>query len=354
LIGCLALWESGLSRGDDPRPFPVVAPEVVFSELEPVELPAPARVFLESTVEEETAPLQLVQYPLESAAADDVLTEQAEAAEYAGPLGYLRRQLDCLPKDQRGLRMGETSATTTVLPSTGDDGFFFSTLDLRTSIWPARLPVFKVSPRVGLHLTDSPAGIDVPSFLFDTGIDVSLGIPLSQNLTVLTSVGPSLFTDGENLSSSAFRMNAMAIGFYKWSDTLRLAFGFVYLDREDISALPVAGVIYEPSERVKLELVFPRPKLAYRLTARENREHWCYLAGEFGGNSWAVERSNGTDDVLTYRDLRLIGGIEQKNPGSLRWLMEAGFVFNREIEYESGIGKFKPSSTGLVRGGLTF
>ncbi|HWL07695.1 MAG TPA: hypothetical protein VNQ76_04775, partial [Planctomicrobium sp.] len=146
-----------------------------------------SRLFLDNTVDETNGTLQLTQYPFESSAATEIVPEEVLSDSDWGPLSYLKQQLDSLPKDRRGLQFKDSSATMTVLPGQGADGFFFSTLDVRTAISPARLPVFRVTPRFGWHLTGGPDMVDVPSQLYDTGVDFSLYAPLSQNLTLYTS-----------------------------------------------------------------------------------------------------------------------------------------------------------------------
>ena len=98
-------------------------------------------------------------------------------------------------------------------------------------------------------------------------------------------------------------------------------------------------------------------KLEFRQSSfnRTDRvERWMYLAGEFGGGSWAIERANGADDTVTLSDYRIIFGVESKYYNGPTWLFEAGYVFNREVEYESGIGDFNPDETMMVRFGYTY
>jgi len=78
------------------------------------------------------------------------------------------------------------------------------------------------------------------------------------------------------------------------------------------------------------------------------------LAGEFGGNSYAIERAWGADDVATYRDLRLILGVERKTPAGGYHRLEGGYVFDRLITYESGTPDYAPSSTAMIRAEAVF
>lgn len=302
--------------------------------------------------EGQPSPLQLVQYPMEDSAARDDDPEGHYAEPRWNPFPFLSAPSACTP-DERGLIWKERSVTTTTLPGTyGNLGI--TTFDFRTVAYLGQFPILQVAPRFGWHLLGGPDTTDVPPQLYDTGVDTSLFLPLGSRWSFWGMVGPSLFTDGQNLTSQAFRMTGRALLFYQLSETTKLSAGFLYLGRADVKALPAGGVIYKPNDRLKAELLFPKPKVAYRLSLNGGIERWCYLAGEFGGNTWAVERTSGADDLLTYRDYRLIAGFEHVQQDAWRWLLEAGFVFGRKISYTSGLGDVTLSPTGLIRCGIVF
>lgn len=137
--------------------------------------------------------------------------------------------------------------------------------------------------------------------------------------------------------------------YYRWSQELQLAGGFVYLGRQDITALPAAGFIWTPNDDVKFDIMFPKPKIGYRYTHNEERERWVYVMGELGGGSWAVQRSSGVDDVATYSDYQLLLGIENKMPTALSWQIEAGYVFSRQLQYLSSPAVTNFPSTAVLR-----
>jgi hypothetical protein len=130
--------------------------------------------------------------------------------------------------------------------------------------------------------------------------------------------------------------------------------GVAYLDREDVAALPVAGIIYKPCDDVRYEMIFPRPRYARRFYQACDREDWWYIAGEFGGGSWSVERASGAHDVLTLNDWRLLLGVESKLNGGVGKKLEVGYVFARELEYKSSPTVFELDSAFLVRVGVTY
>ena len=168
------------------------------------------------------------------------------------------------------------------------------------------------------------------------------------------SLAPSLFTDGDNLSSDALRIIGRFMAYYTLSPQTQLAGGIVYLDREDIPVLPAIGVIHKPREDLRYELMFPKPRIAWRQYFTPTYEQWVYVTGELGGGSWAIQRATGADDIASYRDLRLVLGLERKMTSGRMCYFEFGYVFNREIEYESSIGDLSLSDTGFLRVGGSF
>jgi hypothetical protein len=226
--------------------------------------------------------------------------------------------------------------------------------DIRGTLEFLSLPGIFVTPQFGLHRLDGPNFTDLSSPLYDASLDVSLWRPIGEAWMLQFGLAPSIFTDGQNTSSDALRILGRFMAYYRCSPELQFAGGFVYLDRKDIVALPAAGVIYTPREDVRYELMFPKPRVAWRQYFNSDFEQWVYVTGELGGGSWAVERSFGLDDIATYRDLRLVLGLERKGNMGASWYVEGGLVFARELEFDSNIGNGDLDDTAFVRAGLGF
>ncbi len=83
-------------------------------------------------------------------------------------------------------------------------------------------------------------------------------------------------------------------------------------------------------------------------------ENWLYVV-EFGGDGWSIERAvPGLHDVATYRDFRILVGVEQRVPLELSWRLEAGYVFSRKLEYESIPASLHPDDTVVIRMTLSY
>jgi len=140
-------------------------------------------------------------------------------------------------------------------------------------------------------------------------------------------------SDFEGSSREGIRFPSHAVGFLRVNAITELVFGVDYLDRGDIKILPVGGLIVLPHPDVRFELVFPRPRMVFRLTDKNHLS----IAGELGGGTWAIERDALFDDLTTYRDLRLSVGLEHvKDDGKIS-AFEIAWLFDRRIEYTSGV-----------------
>ena len=299
-----------------------------------------------------------VQYPLDNSAyeGEDPIgrdpDEQDQEGDWRG--SSVHRPDEELPlEDQPWVEWYKITLITQTLPS-GDQGLGITSLDLKGTLKFARWPFLFVSPRVGLHSLSGPTTTDLPPALYDFSLDTTVYLPLNDRWTVQATLIPSMYSDLK-ATQNAFRMVGRGLVFYRWSPELQLAGGFMYLGRKDIVALPAAGFIYTPNDDVKYDIMFPKPRAAYRYTHDQDRERWVYLTGELGGGSWAVRRASGIDDVATIRDYQLLVGIEHKQPHALNWQLEGGYVFSRRVQYLSTPGTFTTlPATAVLRVVLSF
>ncbi|HEX6987443.1 MAG TPA: hypothetical protein VF170_18840 [Planctomycetaceae bacterium] len=215
------------------------------------------------------------------------------------------------------------------------------------------LPGLTFGPSAGVVFVDGPVRTDLPPRLYTGQFDVRWFGQLATPLFYEVAFMPAVFTDGDNTGSDALRLQGRGVGYLAFSEQTQVALGATYLDREDVPLLPIFGVLHAPSDDLKLELVFPRPRVLGRVSRNGDAETWAYAAGELGGGSWAIERQNGREDVASYRDYRLLVGLEQKRLEQWSAAVEAGYVFGRELEYESGRGDYSPDNTFLLRMALS-
>ena len=168
------------------------------------------------------------------------------------------------------------------------------------------------------------------------------------------AVAPSIFSDFHNMTSQAYRVTGRLAFLYTWSPTVQIAGGATATGRKDFPFLPIGGLIWTPTEDWRMEAIFPKPRVLRRFIDGPKADWWMYSAGEIGGNSYAIVRANGADDVATYVDFRFIFGLDRKADSGGYHRFECGYVFGRSITYQSNTPSFDPANTIMLRGEATF
>lgn len=251
---------------------------------------------------------------------------------------------------------------TTFLPG-GHDGLGILDLELtsdfRFPFADGWAPVV-LTPYAAAHWWDGPAsdrlptGVDLPDNLYDFSLDVGWKPRLARWLFADVGVTPGLYSDLRDVNADAFQLRGRGLAIVAFSESLQAVAGALYVNRNKTKVLPAGGVIWQPDEDTKLTLVFPAPKIAYRFASEGEAAWWGYVAGEFGGGRWSVERANGQSDLLDYTDVRALAGVERVCPHGLSGHLECGYVFGRRVNFASTTPDYKPRDTVMVRAGLAF
>lgn len=213
-----------------------------------------------------------------------------------------------------------------------------------------------ITPAYRTNFLSGPDFVDLPARVHDAQVDFHHFRQLNENWLFDGAVTLGVYADDHSWDESdAFRVTGRALGVRDFHNYWKGVIGVVYLNRAGLSVVPAAGLMYDCGD-FKADLVFPRPRLAWRTyCARPGcDERWVYLMGEIGGNRWAVHRDSGANDILAYRDLRVLIGTERKLVGGLSRRWELGYVFDREIEYELSSYDAPLDSSMFIRGGLTY
>ena len=211
-----------------------------------------------------------------------------------------------------------------------------------------------IRPSFNLHLLDGPTTPDLPAQVYDAGVQFRWIRPINERWMMDLAVMPGYYADFDTSSSEGIRITGHGIALWDWTPHTKVALGVVYLDRNDVSIVPAVGFIYSPHEDARVEATFPRPRVVWRPRGWFCDDDWLYVAGEFGGGTWAIQRAAGFEDVATYRDYRVVFGWERKPPLQLQSRVEVAYVFGRKLEYESATPDFRPDDTVMLRFGLAY
>lgn len=213
--------------------------------------------------------------------------------------------------------------------------------------------VLLITPAFRQEFVDAPVGVDIPDSLYVTGVSLMWMKTLSERWKSTAIVAPSVRSDFQT-SEDAFRIFGLGILTYRYTPDLDLSFGAVYLDRDDIPLLPVLGLTWTPTPEWKFDINFPRPRISRRIDkCGAHSESWVYTGVGLGGNTWAVERADGSDDVLTLRDYQWIFGWEHLRSEGRGMFVEGGASFGRTLEYENTDEEVDFDDALFIRAGIT-
>ena len=251
----------------------------------------------------------------------------------------------------------------------GDEGFEVDINDSVISV-PLAYPNFAftgqpviVAPTFALHLWDGPSPpstADLPGQAYSAYLDVSWQSDPNRYFGVELGTRVGVFSDFETASVDSIRTQGLALVRTRLTPATTLRAGALYLDRNDIKILPAGGILWEPNPQTKFDIFFPRPKLAQYFTTLGTQDIWWYVAGEYGGGAWTIEREAGFEDQIDINDIRLILGLEWGPPYKFQQnartgFFEVGYVGARELVYvETPTQSIDLNDTYMLRAGFEY
>lgn len=207
-----------------------------------------------------------------------------------------------------------------------------------------------VVPTFGLRLLDGPMSppADLPGQLYEASLGAGWQTDPNRLFGAELGLKVGAFSDFETFNSDSIRYMGQGLGKLRLTPTLTGKLGVMYVDRVETKIIPAGGLLWQPSPDVRYDIYFPSPKLARYFTTLGTHDIWTYIAGEYGGGSWTIERAAGTEDEIDINDLRVMLGMEFGRNDQLRvgrrvGFAEIGYVFEREIVYR----RFPPPQIDL-------
>lgn len=237
----------------------------------------------------------------------------------------------CAPGSRRYTIYRQHESVWSYLPGDGDQ---FGWMDFEDTPYIGRGKQAGWSVGMGLHLLSGPNSVALPPRLWDFVLGYQTRYTFSDVFSCDLGATAGVYSDFEDSARDGVRFPAHAVGMVHVNDTWDWVAGVDYLDRDDYKILPVAGFSWHSPAfpNWTVNMVFPRPRVDFAVGASER----FYIGGLLGGGTWDIEMPGDVNDVVTYRDFRLIFGLEHLQPKGRLSGLELGYAFGRQVEFRSG------------------
>lgn len=181
--------------------------------------------------------------------------------------------------------------------------------------------------------------LGLPSDLFRFGIDLEWETPKNGPFSISLGVTPSINTDFDGDTwGDGFQLDGRGILFWQLDQYWTLGLGAMFWDRVDDQVIPYAGLIYR-DDYWEWQLMYPEAKVSVFLGNEPYWSKWAYVRAEFHSEAYAVNRSLAgvsVDDEIQIEDYRVLLGFKMDS-GLYSWFIEGGWVFDRQVEFDSNI-----------------
>jgi hypothetical protein len=192
-----------------------------------------------------------------------------------------------------------------------------------------------IKPFADVLFLSGPVG-DTPTLpeqLYKVGVDFQGDAQINEIFGVSVGVTPGFWTDFIRFTGDDFRIPARALLTAKVQDSLFVAGGVAYTDNIRRNVLPAFGVIWDPVERLRVELIYPRGRLIYFL-----HDEWqVYGVLERGGDTWNLRSpfaGSFIDEDFEYRDVRFLLGTQYDAWKYASVFLETGVSFARKFRFD--------------------
>ncbi len=175
-------------------------------------------------------------------------------------------------QQQRAGVFQRIAATSTYLPRLGSDNTGFEDTEVYGVFgvpFPTRDTPLLIEPGTDFWVVDAPHNPnDLPPNLHDDYLEFHWLGKITSRIGADIVVTPGWHSDYQNPNGAqAFRMEGHGVGSYDWTPTLKIALGVAYWDRLDAKLVPAGGFIWTPNDDMRFEIITPKPRVAYRISA---------------------------------------------------------------------------------------
>jgi hypothetical protein len=219
---------------------------------------------------------------------------------------------------------------------------------------------YSIAPQFNFRAWDGPLGTaggnaGLPPEAYRFGLGLKLLTPAYGPWQAEVGFNPAVGTDFSDISSDALMFDGHAVAFYRTSPQFMWAIGAAYWDRVDNIILPYAGLVWTPNDYWEFRLLFPKPRITWFAGTPMGVPTWLYVAGEYHVEAYEVNVDPINQSTrVQLEDIRVLGGARSEF-GAVTGFLEAGWVFNRDVDFDAGFGTdFEIDNGFIARAGFRY
>ncbi|HEY1172818.1 MAG TPA: DUF6268 family outer membrane beta-barrel protein [Verrucomicrobiae bacterium] len=200
-----------------------------------------------------------------------------------------------------------------------------------------------------------PAGVPLPNTVNALTLNFQNDWKFADKWNLRIDVRPGLFSDLEDIDGGDVNVPLTVGVSYQQSATLMwvAALNVDYL--RDIPVIGGVGVRWQFAQDWTLSLILPKPALEYQL----NPQTTLFAGAELMGGAYRVAedfgdrtgRPNLNDEIVSYREIRVGGGVRARLGKGFSVAAEAGWVVDRRFVFEDA--DLQLNGDGALYFGLT-
>lgn len=204
---------------------------------------------------------------------------------------------------------------------------------------------------------DEVSGVPIPDAIHTMRFGAGIGYHWNDKWTVTGMISPSLYRL-EDVQGSDVGLAGGVLALYHANPKWMWSFGLMVAPDSDLPVLPMAGVNWIINDQFTLQMMFPKPRLLYRI----DRQWTLYTGLDMVGTTFRtaddfgvkIGMSQYNNALATYRDVRLGLGVSYHVIFGLDAELEAGASVYRQIDYTKIDQKVEFDPSVYVRLGLNY
>jgi hypothetical protein len=218
--------------------------------------------------------------------------------------------------------------------------------------------VFQMAPQYGYRSWEGPTSAvgppALPGSAHRIGLDMVLQTPSVGGWSWEFAFNPAVATDFRDFSENSVFYDGRIVAYWTVAPTWTWVLGAQYWDRVDNIVIPYAGAIWTPDPLWEFQLIFPKPKVSVFLGTPLGIATWLYVTGGYHVEAFDLRPIAGADsNRVQFTDWRVLGGFRW-DTGWVQSFAEAGYVFERDVEWDRGAGKYGVDGGFIGRVGIRF